>query len=45
MKAKFSLSLMLKKLWAKFLTKFGDIKVFRFPFWLVYDPNFFKMTG
>lgn len=36
---------MLKKLWAKFLTKFGDIKVFRFPFWLVYDPNFFKMTG
>jgi len=45
MKITSSLSRLFKKLWAKFLTKFGDIKVFKFPFWLVYDPHFFKMTG
>lgn len=45
MKSKSSFSRLLNKLWAKFLTKFGDIKVFKFPFWLVYDPTFFRMTG
>lgn len=33
------------KLWSKFLTFVGDIKIFRFPFFMVYDPNYFKMTG
>lgn len=29
----------------KFLTFFGDIKVFRFPFFIVYDPDQFQITG
>ena len=36
---------MLKKLKRVFLTIFGDIKVFKWPFWLVYDPSLFKITG
>ena len=27
------------------LTIFGDIKVFRWPFWIVYDPDMYGMTG
>lgn len=34
-----------RKLWARFLTGFGNIKVFGFPMFAVYDPDFFKMTG
>jgi len=33
------------KAWAKFLTVFGDIKVFRFPMFLVFDPDDFQVTG
>ena len=33
------------KLWSGFLTVFGNIKVFRFPLWLVYDPDDFEITG
>lgn len=33
------------KAWSKFLTMFGDIKVFKYPFWICYDPDFFDMTG
>lgn len=36
---------MFKKLRRKLLTIFGDIKVFKWPFWLVYDPSLFKITG
>ena len=36
---------LLYKIWSKFLTIVGDIKLFRYPFWIVYDPNYFKMTG
>jgi uncharacterized protein YycO len=35
----------LYKMWAKFLTAFGDVKVFKWPFWLVYDPDDFQVTG
>lgn len=35
----------LYKLQASFLTMFGNIKVFRWPFFLVYDPSVFSMTG
>jgi len=35
----------LYKIWAKFLSMYGDIKVFRFPLWLVYDPDDFQVTG
>ena len=45
MKSKSSFSRLLSKLWVTLMTKFGDIKVFKFPFWLVYDPHYFKMTG
>lgn len=33
------------KLWSKFLTVFGDIKCFKFPLWLVYDPDDYQVTG
>lgn len=34
-----------KKLSEWFLTVFGDIKVFRFPFFLVYDPGSYQVKG
>lgn len=33
------------KIWSKFLTMFGDIKCFRFPLWIVYDPDDYQVTG
>ena len=33
------------KLWAKFLTIFGDIKIFSWPLWLIYDPDDFQIDG
>ena len=33
------------KLWIRFLDFFGDVKIFKFPFFAVYDPSFFQMTG
>ena len=33
------------KLWSGFLTCFGNIKIFNWPMWIVYDPSYFKMTG
>lgn len=35
----------MSKLMDRFLTVFGDIKVFRFPFWMVYDPGSYKVRG
>lgn len=35
----------LYRMWSKFLTVFGDIKVFRWPLWIVYDPDDFEVTG
>lgn len=32
-------------MWAKFLTMLGEIKVFKFPMFIVYDPNYFKVGG
>lgn len=34
-----------KKLSEWFLTVFGDIKVFRFPFFVVYDPGSYQVKG
>ena len=36
---------LLYKLNAKFLTWFGNIKVFKWPLFLIYDPTHFSMTG
>jgi len=36
---------LLHKCWSKFLTFFGDIKCFRFPLFLVYDPDDFQISG
>lgn len=33
------------KLWSKFLKFFGDIKCFKFPLFLVYDPDDYQVTG
>lgn len=35
----------MKKLKRILLTIFGDIKVFRWPLWIVYDPDMYGMTG
>lgn len=35
----------LYKMWSKFLTVFGEIKIFKFPMFIVYDPNYFKIGG
>jgi hypothetical protein len=24
---------------------FGDIKIFKYPFWLIYDPDDYEVTG
>lgn len=29
----------------RFLTVFGDIKIFSYPFWVVYDPGAYKVRG
>lgn len=34
-----------KSFWEKFLTIFGDIKVFPYPMFMVYDPGSYKMKG
>jgi hypothetical protein len=36
---------LLYKAWSKFLTAFGDVKVFSWPMWLVYDPDDYQVTG
>jgi cell wall-associated NlpC family hydrolase len=33
------------KYWSKFLTAFGNIKIFKYPCWLVYDPHPYQITG
>ena len=33
------------KIWSKILTVIGDIKIFKFPMFVVYDPNMFCVTG
>ena len=35
----------LYRVYAKLMTAFGEIKVFRFPMFLVYDPDGFQVTG
>jgi len=32
-------------IWSKLLSAFGNIKCFRYPFWLVYDPDDYEVTG
>lgn len=36
---------MLKKLKSKALTIFGDIKIFKWPCWIVYDPVVYQLEG
>lgn len=33
------------RLYDQFISMFGDIKVFRFPFWIVYDPGSYRVKG
>jgi uncharacterized protein YycO len=33
------------KFWSKLLDIIGDIKLYKFPMFVVYDPTFFEMTG
>ena len=36
---------MIKKIWRKFLTVFGDIKIFKFPMFIVYQPKGYRVMG
>ena len=36
---------LIKYLKSKFLTIFGDIKVFKYPLWIVYDPEQYQISG
>ena len=36
---------LIKYLKSKFLTIFGDIKVFKYPLWIVYDPEQYQIAG
>ena len=36
---------LLYKAWSKFLTAFGNVKVFSWPCWIVYDPDDYQVTG
>ena len=40
-----SMKKLIYKWWSKFLTFFGDIKIFKHCFWLVYDPDDFQVGG
>lgn len=33
------------KMWSSFLTAFGNVKIFSWPFWFVYDPNDYAVSG
>lgn len=33
------------KIWSKFLTAVGDIKWFKWPFWILYDPDEYSVHG
>lgn len=35
----------IKKCWHKFLDIFGDIKVTKYPLWVLYDPDEYSVTG
>ena len=36
---------MFKWLKRKFLKIFGDIKIFKYPMWIVYDPSIYELEG
>lgn len=36
---------LIRKIWVRFLEIFGNIKIFKYPMFAVYDPDYFKMTG
>ena len=33
------------EIWSKFLTTFGNVKVFSWPMFLVYDPDDYAVSG
>lgn len=36
---------LIRKIWVRFLEIFGNIKIFKYPMFVVYDPDYFKMNG
>ena len=36
---------LIRKILVRFLEIFGNIKIFKYPMFVVYDPDYFKMTG
>ena len=40
-----SISKKLYGIWSKFLDLFGDVKIFKYPMWIVLDPSQYDMVG
>ena len=40
-----SMKKLLYKIWSKFLIKFGNIKIFKWPMWIIYDPDDYQISG
>lgn len=40
-----SMKKLIRKIWVGFLEIFGNIKIFKYPMFIVYDPEYFKMNG
>ena len=40
-----SMKKLLYKIWSKFLIKFGDVKIFKWPMWIIYDPDDYQISG
>lgn len=36
---------LLNRMWEKFLTVFGDVKIHKWPLFLQYDPLYFSLPG
>ena len=32
-------------LWSRFLDIFGNIKIYKWPMFIIYDDDYFRMTG
>ena len=41
----FKMRRLLHRIWRRFLEIFGDVKISRYPLWIMYDPEYFKMPG
>ena len=36
---------LLYRFWSRFLTRLGDVKIFKWPLWMIYDPDDYQVSG